>query len=103
VHTRVGDRLTLDIDFTNAKVAVFADGCYWHGCPDHPRTPTRGPNKAAWDAKFESIAERERRASRILTEQGYLILRIRECEIAGDIEAVAARVEAAVRSRSRPP
>jgi DNA mismatch endonuclease (patch repair protein) len=102
-HTKIGERLTLDVDFTAAKVAVFVDGCYWHGCPKHPRTPTRGPNKVAWDAKFESVAEREQRARKILTERGYLVLRVRECEIAGDVDSVATRVEAAVRSRRHRP
>jgi DNA mismatch endonuclease (patch repair protein) len=102
VHTRIGERLTLDIDFPKTKVAVFIDGCYWHGCPDHPRTPTRGPNKAAWDEKFRRVAEREARAGRLLAGRGYRVLRLRECEIAGDLEGCAGLIEGAVRGpRSR--
>jgi DNA mismatch endonuclease (patch repair protein) len=102
VHTRIGDRLTLDIEFPAAKVAVFCDGCWWHGgCPEHPRTPARGPNRERWEAKFASIAEREQRAGRILEGRGYVVFRIKECRIAADAEAVAAAVEAMVQSRRR--
>src|SRR6202035_1541265 len=99
VHTRIGERLTLDIDFTRVRLAVFVDGCYWHGCPKHPRTPSRGPNARAWMAKFDSVAERERRAARLLEERGYHVLRIRECEIRFDPEAAAQVLDVLVRSR----
>ena len=34
-----GLRLTADVVFAKARVAVFVDGCYWHGCPEHYREP----------------------------------------------------------------
>jgi DNA mismatch endonuclease (patch repair protein) len=93
LHTRIGQRLTLDIDFTRKRVGVFVDGCYWHGgCPDHPRTSPRGPNAAAWHAKFASIGERERRAATLLEARGYTVLRIRECEIRAAPALAAGRV-----------
>jgi DNA mismatch endonuclease (patch repair protein) len=93
LHTRIGQRLTLDIDFTRKRLGVFVDGCYWHGgCPVHPRTPPRGPNAAAWLAKFASIAEREIRAAALLEARGYTVLRLRECEIRAAPDLAAHRV-----------
>jgi DNA mismatch endonuclease, patch repair protein len=100
VNTRIsGSRLTVDIDFRSAKVAVFVDGCYWHGCPDHPRTPTRGPNKSAWDAKFRSVAEREDRAGRLLSNERYAVVRVRECRIKANPASVAGEIATIVRIR----
>lgn len=99
LHRKVGERMTADIVFPAARVAVFADGCYWHGCPRHPRTEPRGPNRDAWIAKFDRIGYRERRVAELLAECGFEVLRVWECEIRADPETVAARIEALVRRR----
>ncbi len=51
VHTRPlpGLRRTADLVFTRQRVAVFIDGCFWHGCPEHHRQP--GANSAYWSEK----------------------------------------------------
>jgi len=45
-----GTRVRPDIVFFGRRVAVFVDGCFWHGCPDHCRMP--GSNVAYWEAKI---------------------------------------------------
>jgi DNA mismatch endonuclease, patch repair protein len=99
VHTRIGERLTLDIDFTRARVAVFVDGHFWHDCERHPRPRPGGPNAAAWRVKFEKVDERERRAERLLAKRGYRVLRFPECAIREAVQTVVSEISAAVRRR----
>ncbi|QIP44010.1 very short patch repair endonuclease (plasmid) [Rhodococcus erythropolis] len=62
-----------DIVFTRARVAVFIDGCYWHGCPAHHRAPTA--NSDYWLAKVDGNIERDRRVSAMLREGGWTVVR----------------------------
>lgn len=82
-----------DVVFTTAKLAVFVDGCFWHGCPEHGTRPTR--NSHYWDAKLERNVERDRRYEVLLTEAGWSVLRFWEHE---DPEEAAARVQARLAS-----
>jgi DNA mismatch endonuclease (patch repair protein) len=50
-------RRTADIVFTRAKIAVFLDGCFWHGCPDHHRPAKKNPE--FWDAKINNNIARD--------------------------------------------
>src|SRR4051794_39660164 len=43
LHPRLGSRLTADLVFRSARVVVFVDGCFWHGCPIHSRWRPNGP------------------------------------------------------------
>ncbi|WP_084508688.1 very short patch repair endonuclease [Nocardia pseudovaccinii] len=81
-------RRTADVVFLGPKVAVFCDGCYWHGCPDHYR-PAR-INSDFWQTKISGNILRDRETDRILTNAGWHVVRIWEHE---DPEA-AARVVA---------
>lgn len=99
VHTSIGERLTLDIDFTAARVAVFVDGHFWHACPRHARPTAGGPNSAAWLAKFARVDEREQRARRLLEQRGYVVLRYPECLIRERAEALAREIGRIVRRR----
>src|SRR6185437_8246391 len=56
-----------DIAFTRWRVAVFVDGCFWHGHPDYF---TPGKSGAYWDEKIERTKERDRLATLALTEAG---------------------------------
>jgi len=71
---------TPDFAFAGARVAVFADGCFWHGCPRHFRAP--GTRRAYWLAKIRRNAARDRRVAARLRRMGWAVLRVRECEIA---------------------
>jgi DNA mismatch endonuclease (patch repair protein) len=72
------NRRTMDIAFTRLRVAVFIDGCYWHGCPDHRTWPTA--NAVWWRAKLEGNVRRDRETDAHLLVQGWLVVRIWEHE-----------------------
>jgi len=86
-----------DLIFPCARVAVFVDGCYWHGCPTHGPTVFRGPNADRWRSKINDNQQRDRRNDRALETAGWHVERIWECEIRSDLQAVADHVEGAVR------
>lgn len=81
-------RRTIDIAFTRAKVAVFIDGCFWHGCPEHGTAPTS--NRAWWATKLAANAGRDRDTASHLESLGWRVVRIWEHEDAtGVVEIVA--------------
>jgi DNA mismatch endonuclease (patch repair protein) len=80
-----------DIVFTRAQVAVFVDGCFWHGCPIHGKPPKS--NARYWDAKIALNQDRDTRQSNALSSNGWTVLRIWEHE---SVEQAVAAVEAAV-------
>jgi DNA mismatch endonuclease (patch repair protein) len=84
-----------DVVFTAAKLAVFVDGCFWHGCPEHGTRPTR--NSHYWDAKLQRNVERDRRYDALLEDAGWTVLRFWEHE---DPEMAAAQIEAQLASLS---
>jgi len=65
-----------DFVFPRAKLAVFVDGCFWHGCPRHVTWPKA--NAAFWREKIEGNLARDRRADRTLRAAGWRVLRIWE-------------------------
>lgn len=71
-------RLRADIVFTRARVAVFIDGCYWHGCPEHHR-PAR-TNAEFWSAKIAGNRERDSRSDAMLRDAGWTVMRFWEHE-----------------------
>ncbi|MFF5264315.1 very short patch repair endonuclease [Actinomadura viridis] len=87
-------RRRADLVFAKAKVAVFSDGCYWHGCPEHYR-PAR-QNRQFWADKIEKNRARDRDTDMRLTDAGWLVIRVWEHE--DPIEA-ADRIAKAVRGR----
>jgi DNA mismatch endonuclease (patch repair protein) len=87
-------RCKADFVFRRARVAVFVDGCFWHGCPEHGRVP-KDPS-GYWGAKLRRNTERDRANDKALAAAGWTVLRFWEHE---DPDAVADAVEALVRSR----
>lgn len=85
----------VDIAFAAVKVAVFVDGCFWHGCPHHGRK--RGPTNAYWSVKLRSNERRDRIVDAALRRAGWRVVRLWE-HIPYD-EGVA-RVSAAKVSRT---
>ncbi|MFF4650550.1 very short patch repair endonuclease [Streptomyces sp. NPDC001380] len=69
-------RRTADVVFTRAKVAVFVDGCFWHGCPEHRTVPRT--NREFWSAKIESNRARDAETVDLLQQAGWHVLRIWE-------------------------
>ena len=79
-----------DIVFTRRRVAVFIDGCFWHGCPEHaPRVNTH-----YWGPKLARNVERDQRVTATLRAAGWTVLRLWEHT---PPQEAAARVEAALR------
>jgi DNA mismatch endonuclease (patch repair protein) len=68
-----------DFSFRKQKVAVFVDGCFWHGCPRCFRLPKQ--NRAFWKAKIEGNRRRDRSVNGRLRRLGWKVIRIRECRL----------------------
>lgn len=80
VHRRPlpGLRRQADVVFPTAKVAVFLDSCWWHGCPEHVTWPRA--NAEWWRAKIERNRERDADTNARLAEAGWLPIRVWEHE-----------------------
>ncbi len=89
-----GWRRRADLVFHRARVAVFVDGCFWHGCPIHATWPTA--NAGFWRDKIETNRRRDCDTDRVLELAGWLSVRVWEHE---DPAAAATRVAGIVRSR----
>jgi len=87
-------RCKADAVFGPSKVAVFVDGCFWHGCPEHRVSPKA--NRDWWESKIVRTIARDRRNDAALAEAGWTVIRIWEHD---DPEAAAARIEAAVKDK----
>lgn len=85
-----------DIVFPKEKVAVFVDGCFWHGCPIHGTSAKA--NAEFWRKKLESNRTRDLATDERLRGEGWLPVRIWEHE---DSEEAAARVRSLVLDRRR--
>lgn len=68
-----------DFTFPKHKIAVFVDGCFWHGCPKHGVQP-KG-NKTFWLTKLEANKARDRKVNRLLRAIGWRVLRIWEHDL----------------------
>lgn len=69
-----------DFIFPKLKIAVFVDGCFWHGCPKHGTQPKN--NRLFWQKKLENNKARDRLVTRMLRGEGWRVLRIWEHELA---------------------
>jgi DNA mismatch endonuclease (patch repair protein) len=67
-------RRVADIAFLGPRVAVFVDGCFWHGCPLHATWPKE--NAEFWRAKIEANRARDADTDRRLSELGWEVVRI---------------------------
>jgi len=89
-----GLRCTADVVFPRERVAVFIDGCFWHGCPEHGRVPTK--NSSYWGEKLERNAARDARNTDALEAAGWTVLRHWEHE---RIEEVVTNIRTKVLKR----
>ena len=71
-----GLRRRSDIVFTRARVAVFVDGCFWHGCPEHGTWPKQ--NADWWREKIEANQRRDRDTDARLRAAGWTVIRVWE-------------------------
>jgi DNA mismatch endonuclease, patch repair protein len=90
-------RVRPDIVFVSAKVAVFVDGCFWHGCPQHGTWPKA--NNDWWRKKLESNIKRDRRQDAALSAAGWSVVRVWEHE---DLIEAATGIAMSVGARNPP-
>jgi DNA mismatch endonuclease (patch repair protein) len=89
-----------DLAFVAKRLAVFVDGCFWHGCPQH-YVPPRS-SRQFWAGKLRGNVERDQRQTQQLHEAGWRVLRFWEHEVAEDcIRVVDAVVRALAGQRTR--
>ena len=69
-----------DFVFPQLRLALFVDGCFWHGCPSHASMPVA--NREFWERKLRRNKERDREVNRTLRAKGWRVLRIWQHELA---------------------
>lgn len=85
-------RRTIDIAFTRLRLAVFIDGCFWHGCPKHFVPPKK--NGSWWADKIARNKERDEETNAYVRQQGWVVLRFWEHDLPSvSLEAVTAEME----------
>lgn len=89
-------RRTIDIAFPRQRVAVFIDGCFWHGCPTHHTVAKT--NSEFWAAKVARNRERDRETDGMLVDAGWTAARFWEHE---PTESIVDEVVRLVRSEAR--
>ena len=85
-----------DFYFPKKKLAVFVDGCFWHGCPVHYRCPRT--NASWWNEKLKDNMARDRRKTMSLRRFGWKVVRVWEHQVRRNTEACLRRV---IRALSR--
>lgn len=93
VHPVPGNkRRTIDIAFTRRRLAIFLDGCFWHGCPEHAAAPRA--NAEWWERKIATNRARDRDTDRLLVLAGWKVLRLWEHEpVVQAVEKVLAALD----------
>ena len=87
-------RRVADVAFGGLRVAIFVDGCFWHGCPDHATWPKQ--NAEFWRAKIVANQQRDRDTDARLRADGWEVLRVWAHETPHE---AAARIATIVRKR----
>ena len=90
-----GSRRTVDVVLPASRTAVFLDGCFWHGCPEHHTWPKN--NADWWRLKINANIARDRDMDTKLMAAGWFVVRVWEHET---IAAATDRIQAAVRLRA---
>lgn len=69
-------RRSIDIAFPKGKLAIFIDGCFWHGCAEHRNIPTH--NACWWSEKIQANRKRDQETTLLLEQAGWQVLRFWE-------------------------
>ncbi|MHB8632765.1 MAG: very short patch repair endonuclease [Thermoplasmatota archaeon] len=88
---------TPDISHSGARVAVFVDGCFWHGCPTHYRAPTS--RKRFWARKLAYNTDLRRRVRNRLEASDWVLVELWECKVRDEVGRLARHVGALIRKR----
>lgn len=73
IRLGVGRTVRPDVVFPKQRLAIFIDGCFWHGCPIHGTSPVT--NRQYWSPKIEENRERDRRNTAELEAEGWTVIR----------------------------
>ena len=93
-----GVRCKADVVFRKAKVCVFIDGCFWHGCPKHFRPPKT--NTGWWVEKVQDNHERDTKKTMLIKKHGWVVLRYWEHDIQHDNAIkIAMKLSRAIKKR----
>ncbi|WP_418117932.1 very short patch repair endonuclease [Variovorax sp. 350MFTsu5.1] len=84
-----------DLVFPGARLVVFVDGCFWHGCPLHYVRPRS--REDFWGLKLASNTDRDRRQTALLRSRGWRVIRIWEHELEQGLGQVVEDINAAYR------
>jgi DNA mismatch endonuclease (patch repair protein) len=80
-------RRTIDIAFTRQRIAIFVDGCFWHGCTEHRGVPAS--NETWWRNKLANNTKRDADTDARLRGHGWQVIRVWEHE---PVEQALARI-----------
>jgi DNA mismatch endonuclease, patch repair protein len=94
-------RCKADIVFRPQKLCVFVDGCFWHGCLIHFKSPRS--NAAWWAEKIQANVDRDLLQGKVLSRKGWLALRFWEHELEANLEACVLTVLNGLRRRGLKP
>ena len=86
-----------DVVFVGKKVAVFVDGCFWHGCDKCYVAPSS--NRSYWSTKLEGNKRRDKRVTEQLVGEGWIVLRVWEHEVEHAMDSCVRSVRRAIRGR----
>lgn len=92
-------RRIADVAFPGRKIAVFVDGCFWHGCPEHATWPKR--NAEFWQQKIKANRKRDADTSERLRSVGWTVLRFWSHESPTEAARAIARMIAKVDAKRR--
>ena len=88
-----------DFAFPNRRLAIFLDGCFWHGCPRCYSAPRK--NRHFWKEKYKANKARDKRVTRALRKMGWTVIRIWEHQlltVPSNPDALLRRIRQALRS-----
>lgn len=88
-----------DVAYTRWRVAIFVDGAFWHGHPDH-FNPVGATDY--WKTKIERTRQRDRTATQALEGAGWHVVRVWDLDVATDLDGVCRGVEQALRAAGHP-
>lgn len=88
-----------DLAWIGRRVAVFVDGAFWHGHPNH----YWGQSGPFWDAKIARNRERDERVTAELVAAGWLVIRLWDFEVRRDLTVCLLRIRGALTARSDAP
>ncbi len=89
-----------DLVLKKFKAVIFVHGCFWHRHKDCDKAYTPKSNVDFWKEKFRRNIERDKQKSKELSENGWEVFTVWECEIESDLSSVVANIEACLRSKT---